>query len=68
MKELVMKLMAYGIVLLFVSLLRLDRYQFLALLGIGIIIVQNVFIRWSLLALERNAEQIQSQLATPATK
>ena len=34
------------------------RFYFLTLMGIGVIIVQNVFIRWALCAMERRGEHL----------
>ncbi len=67
MKEFVIKIVVYSILFVIVVLVvssdrfSSGRFQFLALLGIGVIIVQNIFIRWSLLALERNTEASESK-------
>jgi len=44
------------------------RFYFLTLMGIGVIIVQNFFIRWALCAMERRAEDSEPKPGTPDAK
>ncbi len=44
------------------------RFYFLTLMGIGVIIVQNFFIRWALCAMERKGEDSEPKPGTQGAK
>ncbi len=44
------------------------RFYFLTLTGIGVIIVQNIFIRWALCALQRDVGRTESEPGAQDTK